>query len=336
MTNNACLSGEKLKNSLRSFLIIISIFILFLFIIFMVNQTVQIAGLASSLHPLAGRLVAGILIAIYIILAAALIIMFARLPKPLIPPEDINSPEFPEYLEKLATRLARNTYVREKPLTTRQDLEAALKILDGESNRIIKAQAAMVFVSTAISQSGRLDTFAVLAAQIRMVWQIAHLYYQRPGLRELLQLYSNVVATAFVAGELNDLDVSQQIEPIVSSVLGASITGSIPGVNVVAGIVTNSLLSGSANAYLTLRVGVIAKQYCGSLLKKEKRLVRKSASIEAARMLSLIVMNSAGNISRIIVNAALKSPGKISRDVLRSTWGKIVGKEKPASEFPVE
>jgi hypothetical protein len=323
-----------LRNSLRSFLIIISIFILFLFIIFMVNQTVQIAGLAASLHPLAGRLVVWILIAIYIALAGSLFIMFARLPRPLNPPEDINSPEFPEYLEKLAARLSRNTYVREKPLTTRRDLEAALKILDGEANRIIKAQAAMVFVSTAISQSGRLDTFAVLAAQIRMIWQIARLYYQRPALRELLQLYSNVVVTAFVAGELNDLDISQQIEPIVSSVLGASITGSIPGVNVVAGIVTNSLLSGSANAYLTLRVGVIAKQYCGSLLKKEKRLIRKSASVEAARMLSLIVMNSAGNISRIIVNAALKSPGKISRDVLRSTWGKIVGKEKPASEFP--
>jgi hypothetical protein len=323
-----------LRNSLRSFLIIISIFILFLFIVFMVNQTVQIAGLAASLHPLAGRLVAWILIAIYIVLAGSLIIMYARLPKPLNPPADINSPEFPVYLEKLAARLSRNTYVRDKPLTTRRDLEAALQILDGEANRVIKAQAAMVFVSTAISQSGRLDTFAVLAAQIRMIWQIAHLYYQRPALRELLQLYSNVVVTAFVAGELNDLDVSQQIEPIVSSVLGASITGSIPGVNVVAGIVTNSLLSGSANAYLTLRVGVIAKQYCGSLLKKEKRLIRKSASVEAARMLSLIVMNSAGNISRIIVNAALKSPGKISRDVWRTTWGKIIGKERPASELP--
>lgn len=321
---------------MRSFFVIFSLFILFLLIIFMVNQTVQIVQLVASVHPLLGRLVAWILTGIYVLLLGTLVFMFMRLPKPLHPPGDINSPEFPEYLEKLGVRLSKNRNIQGNPLSTRRDIEAALQSLDAQSTRIIRNQAALVFVSTAISQSGRLDTFTVLGAQIRMVWQIARLYYQRPGLRELLQLYANVVATAFVAGELNDIDVSRQIEPIVSSVLGASITGSIPGVNLVAGIITNSLLSGSANAYLTLRVGVIAKQYCGSLLKKEKSVIRKSASIEAAKMLSIIVMNSAGIISRSIINAALKSPGKISRDMIRSAWGKISKREKPATEFPTE
>jgi len=100
----------------------------------------------------------------------------------------------------------------------------------------------------------------------------------------------------------------------------------------VAGIVTNSLLTGAANAYLALRVGVIAQKYCGTLLRIERRAVRSSATIEAARLLSLIVVNSAGSISKAIMNAAIKSPGKISRNIIKNTWQKISGKDKVQPE----
>ncbi|MBN2366203.1 MAG: DUF697 domain-containing protein [Calditrichaeota bacterium] len=325
-----------MKKSLQSFAIIISIFIIVLFVIFVINQTAQVVQLAASLNPWFGTAVGWSLVVIYIVLILGPVVLFLRLPKPLIPPEDVNSVEFPIYLEKLSKRLAKNQRVHHLPLSTKREIEDALKVLNGDADQIIRKQATLVFVTTAISQSGRLDTFTVLLAQIRMVWQIARLYYQRPVLREVIQLYANVMATAFVAGELNDIDISRQIEPIVSSVLGASLTGSIPGVNLVAGIITNSLLGGSANAYLTLRVGIIAKKYSGSLLSREKSVIRKSSSLEAARMLSVIVMNSAGSITRSIVNAAIKSPGKISRDILKSTWGRILGKERPEQEYPVE
>ena len=42
----------------------------------------------------------------------------------------------------------------------------------------------------------------VLAAQSRMTWTLARLYYQRPRLRELAYLYGNVAATAFVTAEI--------------------------------------------------------------------------------------------------------------------------------------
>ncbi len=325
-----------MSNSIRSLVLLFSIFIIIFFLIFLVNQTAQIVQLADSLNPYFGTVLAWALVGIYIVLFAGPLVFFIRLQKPLVPPEDLNSPDFPIYLEKLSRRLSRNKKVGHLPLATRQDIEAALKVLNNEADQIVRKQATLVFVTTAISQSGRLDTFTVLLAQIRMVWQIARLYHQRPVLREVVQLYANVMATAFVAGEINDIDVSRQIEPIVSSVLGASLTGSIPGVNLVAGIITNSLLGGSANAYLTLRVGLIARQYSGSLLRKEKRFIRKSAGIEAARMLSAIVMDSAGNITRSIVNAAIKSPGRISRDLLRSTWGRILGRENPEQDYPVK
>ncbi len=326
----------KLKNYLKKIFIISSLFISVVFIIFVVNQTVQVINIATNLNPLFGQIALYSLLIVYVILILILIIIFFRLPQALKPPENNHSTELTIYLEKLARRLQKNKYLKDEPLNTRREIEKALQILDQEADLAIKRSATTVFVTTAISQSGRLDTFMVLIAQFRMVWQVATLYYQRPTLREILNLYANVFATAFVAGELNDLDVSQQVEPIITSVLGVSLTSTIPGVNVVASIVTNSLLTGAANAYLTLRVGVISKKYCSSLIKQERQYLRRSASVEAARMLAIIVMNSAGNITKSIINAAVKSPGKISRDVLRSTWDKLMGKGKVAPEISSE
>jgi hypothetical protein len=323
----------QLNKTFRLIILSLSIFILITFAIFVFNQSVEIIKFASSLHPVAGTSVAWVLAVIYLILLLLPVYLYLRLPKTLIPPEQINSEAYTLFLEKLAKRLKSNVNLKNREIQSRQDIENALKILDAKARETAKRHATIIFITTSISQSGRLDAFTVLLTQIRMVWQIAHIYYHRPTVREMIHLYSNVAATAFIAGELNEVDVSQQIEPIVSSVLGASVTGSIPGVNLVAGIVTNSLITGSANAFLTLRVGIITQKYCGRLLKMERGFIRRSATLEAARMLSVIVMNSAGNITKAIVNAAVRRPGKFSRDFVSTTWQKIKGKEKPESDI---
>jgi hypothetical protein len=322
-----------LKKNISIILGSISILIILSFIVFLINQTAQIIHLVSAISPVLGRAVGWVLVAIYAALAILPVIIYLRLPKVLEPPVEQSSPEFDIFIRKLSRRLKKNKYLTGMSVTTFSDIEKAIKVLNKQADNLIRKNATTVFLTTAISQSGRLDAITVLVAQIRMVWQVAHVYYQRPSLREMLQLYANVAGTAFIAGELNEIDISEQVEPIITSVLGASLTGSIPGITNVAGIVTNSLLTGSANAYLTLRVGAITKQYCGSLLKKERSVIRRSASLEGAKMLSVIVMNSAGNISKSIVNAAIKSPGKFSRDVIRSTWGKISGKQKTGTNL---
>jgi hypothetical protein len=53
-------------------------------------------------------------------------------------------------------------------------------------------------------------------------------------------------------------------------------------------------------------------------------------------MVSAIVMSSAGNITKAIVNAAMKSPGRLSRSVIRSTWKKISAKKDAESEIVVD
>lgn len=173
----------------------------------------------------------------------------------------------------------------------RRGIDDALRVLDEDANAIVKQMATTVFLTTAVSQSGRLDALLVLAAQSRMVWRVAHLYYQRPSLREILYLYANVAATSFVAGELDDLELHQMIQPVVAGTLGAA-GGAIPGFQVMTSIMVNSLLSGSANAFLTLRVGIIAKEYCGSLVAEPRIEVRRAATALAARLLSGIVKDS--------------------------------------------
>ena len=73
-------------------------------------------------------------------------------------------------------------------------------------------------------------------------------------------------------------------------------TGAIPGFQVMTTIMVNSLLSGSANAFLTLRVGLIAKGYCGSLVAQPRAKFRRSATTEAARLLTGIVKESGARV----------------------------------------
>ena len=329
-----------MNKSIKSIFIFLSLLILVVFIIFVISQTSQVVALAAQVHPVLAKIVFWFLIVVYLVLIIIPVVLFFRLPKALSPPEESEGEALNRYLIKLTKRLKRNSRLKGIPLATRHDLETALNSLVKEADQEIKKNAGMVFITTAVSQSGRLDAFTVLIAQVRMIWQVAQIFYQRPMLREMTWLYANVAATAFVASEISDIDISRQVEPIITSVLGASLTGTIPGVNRVAGIVTNSLLTGSANAYLTLRVGAITKGYCGSLMKRERSAIRRSATVEAARLLTKIVMDSAGSISKAFITAAVKSPGRISRDVVRSTLNKIkkIGEsgEPEISEDPSE
>ena len=84
--------------------------------------------------------------------------------------------------------------------------------LDKKANQEIKTTAQTIFVSTAISQSGSLDSFVVLFGQVKMIWRIAKIYNQRPALRELVKLYANVAVTSFAAKAIEDIDFGLRLK----------------------------------------------------------------------------------------------------------------------------
>jgi len=275
--------------------------VLILFVVFAINQVSQVVDLADRVNPLFGTIVLWSLIAILTVLVLTPIVMYLRLAPPLRPPADDTGPEFEAHLDALRSRLSRNRLVEGSP-QTREEIEAALAGLGSRADDAAREVAGAVFLSTAISQSGRLDAFVVLGANVRLVSRIARIYYQRPTLRDMLYLYANVSATAFVAGEIDDLDISEQLEPIIAGTMGG-LAGVVPGLGTAANLLTSSVLSGTANAYLALRIGHISRRYCGSLVIADRRRLRRSAAAAAAASLGQIVTVGSGRLIKAMGKA---------------------------------
>lgn len=271
--------------------------------VIVINQSAQLVALAGSMHPVAGRVLLWALVVFYAVCVVVPALIWLRLPRSLAAPKSDAGPEFDSHLAGLRRRLAVNPYVRERSLQTREEIEAAVKQLDGVADELSKQAASRVFLATAVSQNGSLDSLLVLGLQSRLVWGIAHVYRQRPSLRELGWLYANVVTTAFVAGEIEDMDLSQQIQPVVQNALGAAV-GSVPGLQAAGTVVVSSIVTGTANAFLTLRVGVVARRYCGSMTRPDKSSLRRYAFAEAAAMLGAIVASGAAKIAGAIAKAS--------------------------------
>jgi hypothetical protein len=222
-----------------------------------------------------------------------------------------------------------------------REVEAAIAHLDKKAKAAIAGHAAAVFTATAVSQSGRLDSVIVLSAQFRMVREVAEIYYQRPGPREMLRLYANVGAAAFVAGEIQD----SEILAVLGAPVTAGITGFIPvaGADPLVNLLVSSLLDGSANAFLTLRIGTVARRYCGLRLEEDRRLLARSASLEAAGLLGVVVGQGASRLAtltrKLVVGGAVRGTTKAAKGVAgmgASLFGKIFGLAGKAGAAAVE
>lgn len=305
-----------------------ALLILVLFVIFVINQTILVVGFADRLHPIFGSIVLGILVVIYAACIFVPVYFFLRMPSPAKLPRSEDDPGFPAYLNDLAKRLRKNDLVAGRALASKDDIEAALKIIDKQADDAIKKTAGRIFISTAVSQNGKLDGIIVLAAQSKLVFDVARCYYQRPTIRNLLYLYANVAAMVFLATELEDMDLSEIIQPVLAGVLGSA-TGAIPGFQVASMILVSSVISGSSNAYLTLRVGAMTKHYCRSLTRPSRRTVRHSATIEAAKMLGAIVAEGSKKIyGAIWTSSQTKMEGILSEvaDCIKKAGAAITNK----------
>jgi hypothetical protein len=217
----------------------------------------------------------------------------------LIPPEETAGPKHEAYLQALRFRLANNPRTRDLALDTTADIEAAVAQLSKEADLIVRKTASTVFLSTALMQNGRLDGLIVLFTQIQMVGQIARIYVQRPSPRELTRLYANVCITAFVASGLESLDLGEMVAPLAVSVVPA-LKGGIPGLSGISALLVKCVSNGAANAFLTLRVGEVARQYCALTSRSSPEAIRRSATAEAVQHLGRIVRENGALVVRKI------------------------------------
>ncbi len=299
--------------------------------LFVINQTYQVTALALAINPLLGQIVLYGLLIVYAACGAVPAYVLWRMPRALQPPQSEASPEFDAYLRQLAARLAKNPHLAGRAIsaTDRASIDSALTLLDARATDIIQSTASTVFVTTSISQNGRLDGLMVLLTQSRMVWQVAHVYNQRPSLRELLDLYANVTATTFLASQLADLDLTDQVQPIIAAAIGVSMAGAVPLATTLSTILTHALVEGAANAFLTLRVGVIARRRCSSLTSVQRPALRRYASVEAAGMLGGIVVKASSVVTSAVAAAAMRPVTHVANGV-RSAANRAAGRVRSA------
>ena len=259
----------------------------------------SLISLAERIHPVAGTIVFWSVCLAAGFFALYCVIAYARLPAALVPPEEESGPTYDAYLRALRIRLAVNPRTRSKPLATEEEIENAVGHLSAEADSIVRNTASTVFLSTALMQNGRLDGLIVLFTQIQMVGRIARIYVQRPSPRELVRLYANVAGTAFVSSGLESLELGEMVAPLAVSVVPA-LKGGIPGLSGISALLVRCVSNGAANAFLTLRVGEVARRYCELTSRCPPELIRKSATAAAVQHLGRIVRENGALIVRKI------------------------------------
>ena len=275
----------------------------------------QLANAADRMYVGAGQPLFWSLIALFAALIAYPVVLLLRLPKAMQPPDTDSPEDHASYQSWLQRHLATHPKTDVATLAANGDVSAALLALRAEADVLIRNTASNVFVSTALIQNGRLDGLVMLGTQLRLVWQIGSLYNLRPSPRQLWYLYSNVGGTVLVAANLEDLDFAEVAGPIVNSV-APSLAASIPGLQGVGNLLVNSIANGSANAFLTLRVGLIAKSYCAPIAKPEREAVRRSATLAALSMLSSITRDKGLSIAKGVWSGATSAAGKAASSVV--------------------
>jgi hypothetical protein len=171
------------------------------------------------------------------------------------------------------------------PLLLKQTLSNIFdETIKKEVNKVIVSHAEMVFLSTAISQNGRLDLAAVLVINLRLIKELVLRCGFRPSYAALGRLSVNVMSTAIIAETLEGIDFNELFPS-----QGVNLLSEVPLLK----IVTGSLAQGVGNALLSLRVGIICRNYLFMNLKGQtKKDVRRMAFGEAVLLLPAVIAES--------------------------------------------
>lgn len=300
---------EDIKRFLWGIIVIFSI----LFIVFVVNQFVSLYQFLYSLHPYLATITISIIALSILYFIYKLFIQFSRSPKILELAEDPSDEEYEAYLNNMLKMLRKNTNIQgldfgREDLTKAEIIQEAMNQLDDLTIPLIKENANAIFLTTAISQNGSLDSLVVLFTITRMIWQIAKVYQTRPSLSSLVKLYIQVASIVLMARAIEDADlIEYQLEPLITSIVGESIASAIPGMVPITNLVVSSLMEGAVNSFLILRIGLITQDYLGNIQPMDKQNIRRSASIQSVKYMGAIINTNGKTIVKTVGKAVKKA-----------------------------
>lgn len=309
---------DTVKKNARRILFGLALFFALVFLLFIINQFVLVYDLLARLNSSLAIGVTSILAFIIIYILFRLTMLWFKMPKVLVLSENPTEDEYSEYLKNMLALLKKNThlkamFIQDQDLSDEEKVKRAFDELDRLSMPVIKSNASAIFMTTAISQNGSLDSVFVLTSLLKMIWQLARIYETRPSLKSMGKLYLQVASVVFMARTIEDSDlIEDQIEPLVAALFGESLASAIPGMVPVTNLIVSSVLEGSLNAYLTLRVGVITQMYLGMETPQSKSLIRRSASVTALAHLGTIVKENGSQLVKTMGKSAKKAGKKVT------------------------
>lgn len=213
-------------------------------------------------------------------------------------------------------------------------------------NRRIIEWAKSVFMITAISQNGRLDTVSVLYMNYKMIEDVIIASGFRPTRQQLFRQYVNILVTSlmtFVASEVfNDMgsvapfesladpssDAASDIDLSDAAVDGADVDPDDIGDTVsggtgflsilfgvkIPGVVIGSICDGIVNSLMTLRIGYVTRNYLVDGMNslngiKAKRKAKRAAVKEALKSLPKVVVVGTSFVGKGAMNIILNIIG---------------------------
>ena len=324
-------TAEAQNSSTRKIVFVLAVTMTVCLVSLIIAGLASLISLADRIHPVAGTIVFWVVCLAAGFFALYYAIAFTRLPPALGPPEEDSGPKYDAYLQTLRARLTTNPRTRDLPVVTKEEIEKAIGHLSVQADLVVRRTASTVFLSTALMQNGRLDGLIVLFTQIQMVGRIARIYVQRPSPRELMRLYANVAGTAFVASGMESLDLGEMVAPLAVSVVPA-LKGGIPGLSGISALLVKCVSNGAANAFLTLRVGEVARRYCELTSRCPPELIRKSATAAAVQHLGRIVRENGALVVKKIwasTGRALIDSGVSKAEDIAGATRDLFGKISP-------
>ncbi len=289
------------------FIAIIALILLVIFITVFINQSLQLLSVFYQISPLLGQITSILLLSFYLAAFLFLVYLYWRTPSGLPPAPAEDSPDYFHYLSAVEKRLRQNEHLKTLSFqqSTGENVKQGMEVLDQRAEEEIKSTAKKVFLFTAISQYGKLDGLVVMVLLLVLTTKITFLYNQRPSLRELIYLYSNVFVTIFLVTEMEDLQIIEaQLEPLVESVgSGMAIAA---GATSAGSFIMSAVLQGAANAFLVMRVGYIARQYSLPLQETKRNAVLRGATVKASRILGSVLSDSIKTVITVFYQSGKK------------------------------
>ena len=165
-------------------------------------------------------------------------------------------------------------------------------------NKLINQKASEVLLATAISQNSKFDALSVMLINIRLIMQIVVRCGYHPSYAQLAKLVIKVLRNSLIAYTVQSLHLEDIVVTGINKLVKGTLTA-IPALNEIA----KSLVQGSANALLTLRVGILTRKYLYEEYNIQQYLQNKE---EINQTILEDALNESNNNIDIIINECKK------------------------------